>query len=876
MPFTHSWQVIANLDGVPDVVITAPADWQGLVYNSATWKWENETILGSWDMLRSIYDTDLDGKVDTSNDVSNAPLITRSSVASQWGLLINIDSATGDIARTTNGWNEDEKYWCYSRQWTGGWSSEFDTAVTRTWTKTLKISTTTTAWTASVIINADNRDATFAWNKRTLTPLKPSTKYKLSCWVKTSNVVATWVELTYWTWDSNYANRSFSIVNLWWTNDWTYLTNTFTTWVSVAFGTTSVAIALAWNISDAWFDINSMTLEEVVEPVANSLTAPTPSLVSFTAVGSTDNIDQSQTTSTWQTVVGSSAWVNYWNAQSFTPTKSKHTWVIFNKKANVWTPTWDIVFNLRTDNAWDPSATILATYTMPLATYNALTTNADFTVNLPANLTAGTKYHYVIYDTATETGTNNFWLLVNSAWGYSGWDCRISTNSGSTWAVNWTYDFYFKTLYYKPTTNFKASQNNSTVSISADEDGFLNTWVHNLSTWTFSFSQLNDTSALMSWSLYSMVPNLYSYTTTTTNGTFDILYRSGTTISMKWAIVWTVVCTYKINMTLLSSILVTGCVRYVKAEYSYNNSSWTTINDNSWTLTEIAISQSIPASWSYVYLRFTTWNAANSAYIGSATNPFNITWVIDISSLSTLKNYPTNKDVVTTYNKTLTAATTTATYRATKWGFPAIEYSATEYQFLDVDTTATWSVVKFSSDWVTYSTVADGANIALSSTTTPLVWVKTNITANRLYLSSNDYNASGDKDGSNKMTVGYQVLSQGLTYDMRELQEDVETLMIASGKVVTAITGNISTEADIYTITPTATGNINLLEIPPAWKKFTLLVKTSGTTSYTLTFNTAFKSTGTLATWVVDAKYFALEFISDGIQALELSRTTAM
>ena len=66
------------------------------------------------------------------------------------------------------------------------------------------------------------------------------------------------------------------------------------------------------------------------------------------------------------------------------------------------------------------------------------------------------------------------------------------------------------------------------------------------------------------------------------------------------------------------------------------------------------------------------------------------------------------------------------------------------------------------------------------------------------------------------MAVGYQVLSQGLTYDMRELQEDVETLMIASGKVVTAITGNISTEADVYTITPTATGNINLLEIPPA------------------------------------------------------------
>jgi len=36
-----------------------------------------------------------------------------------------------------------------------------------------------------------------------------------------------------------------------------------------------------------------MTFDEVVEPVANSLTSSSPSLVSFTAVGSTDNIDQS-------------------------------------------------------------------------------------------------------------------------------------------------------------------------------------------------------------------------------------------------------------------------------------------------------------------------------------------------------------------------------------------------------------------------------------------------------------------------------------------------------------------------------------------------------------------------------------------------------
>jgi hypothetical protein len=44
-------------------------------------------------------------------------------------------------------------------------------------------------------------------------------------------------------------------------------------------------------------DYNNFRIEEVVEPVANSLTSSSPSLVSFTAVGSTDNIDQSAASS---------------------------------------------------------------------------------------------------------------------------------------------------------------------------------------------------------------------------------------------------------------------------------------------------------------------------------------------------------------------------------------------------------------------------------------------------------------------------------------------------------------------------------------------------------------------------------------------------
>jgi hypothetical protein len=62
---------------------------------------------------------------------------------------------------------------------------------------------------------------------------------------------------------------------------------------------------------------------------------------------------------------------------------------------------------------------------------------------------------------------------------------------------------FFKTLYYKPTTNFKASQNNSTVSISADEDGFLDGSVINLTTGTYSYTDSFADNVLSTDNIYS-------------------------------------------------------------------------------------------------------------------------------------------------------------------------------------------------------------------------------------------------------------------------------------------------------------------------------------------------------------------------------------
>jgi hypothetical protein len=64
--------------------------------------------------------------------------------------------------------------------------------------------------------------------------------------------------------------------------------------------------------------------------------------------------------------------------------------------------------------------------------------------------------------------------------------------------------------------------------------------------------------------------------------------------------------------------------------------------------------------------------------------------------------------------------------------------------------------------------------------------------------------------------------------------------------------------------------------VPPAGYRVSLMILTSGTSSYTITFSTGFKSTGTLATGTVSSRIFVVQFISDGTNLYETSRTVAM
>ena len=80
---------------------------------------------------------------------------------------------------------------------------------------------------------------------------------------------------------------------------------------------------------------------------------------------------------------------------------------------------------------------------------------------------------------------------------------------------------------------------------------------------------------------------------------------------------------------------------------------------------------------------------------------------------------------------------------------------------------------------------------------------------------------------------------------------------------------------DVFTLTPAEAENISASNLT-AGQKINIIITTSGTTTYTLTFGTNFKSTGTLATGTSTGKIFVVAFVSDGTNLSEVSRTTAM
>jgi len=86
-----------------------------------------------------------------------------------------------------------------------------------------------------------------------------------------------------------------------------------------------------------------------------------------------------------------------------------------------------------------------------------------------------------------------------------------------------------------------------------------------------------------------------------------------------------------------------------------------------------------------------------------------------------------------------------------------------------------------------------------------------------------------------------------------------------------------ATRGDVFKLVPAHTATITPTNLKKTvGQRLTLVITTSGGSSFTLTFGTGFKSVGTLATGTDTGKVFVVEFVGDGVNFNEVARTTAM
>lgn len=143
-------------------------------------------------------------------------------------------------------------------------------------------------------------------------------------------------------------------------------------------------------------------------------------------------------------------------------------------------------------------------------------------------------------------------------------------------------------------------------------------------------------------------------------------------------------------------------------------------------------------------------------------------------------------------------------------------------------------------------------------------------------------NLSGTPALPNGTTATTQVVSDNTTKVATDAFVRLYTQPIyATATALTAgstVTWTPILGTNIYTLTPAQTETINMGTIPSACvgTEMTLIITTSGTTAYTLTFGTNLKSQGTLSTGTTSGKIFQLKYTIYSTSAVyESSRTIA-
>jgi hypothetical protein len=103
-------------------------------------------------------------------------------------------------------------------------------------------------------------------------------------------------------------------------------------------------------------------------------------------------------------------------------------------------------------------------------------------------------------------------------------------------------------------------------------------------------------------------------------------------------------------------------------------------------------------------------------------------------------------------------------------------------------------------------------------------------------------------------------------------------LSAGKGTNITSTSGNITVQmnGNMKTITPSGACTFTPAAGGYTGQHVTFIITTSGTTSYTLTWGSGFITTGVLTTGVASGKTYSVDFVYNGTNWIEVSRTTAM
>jgi hypothetical protein len=186
-------------------------------------------------------------------------------------------------------------------------------------------------------------------------------------------------------------------------------------------------------------------------------------------------VDQSQTASVGTSNLGNNG-SNQREAQSFVPSKKKLTGIILRKGANTGSPTFDVKVSIQADSSGSPSGTDLGTpVVITAAQWDATADNTDYQVNYSLTVTP-TGLYWIVYTPSAQGDASNYRknsIGSNTNPYTSG---GIKHFNGTAWsALDTSYDYYFKTLYSKNTTNFTVRTDTQTLSYTAPTtDGWAN------------------------------------------------------------------------------------------------------------------------------------------------------------------------------------------------------------------------------------------------------------------------------------------------------------------------------------------------------------------------------------------------------------------